>query len=544
MMKRDSFLDPFVAGGRHAVGPLLWCALLALGLVWSGCSSSTEPEGDDGSAEFQFSPNSQGQEIFLSDSLDFGVTIDPPAAMDVTWWRNRTVAGNAATYRYFPVAVGQDTIAVRAAAGTYSDSTYWVVKVLENPSLVPPQVPGINVLPGPRPAEVELQWSRVAGAAFPIVEYQAAVSFTGPITAQNWGEARILGTYPAVPGQVGYGKIFTEADDGMVPGATAWFAVRALDSYDQLSTQKVSVSHDITFPWFVEGVVSDDRGRALLGIIVDSLEPPMSDNTDGTGFYRLGPFRNIDSVRVQTTSRNEDLPGEPLTSWYDYRSSFLTHEEPDLDIVLITRYVTDERCWASNPGGLFLPFFRSMTRTKDDPANPEYSILHRWETYPLTVYVPEFTNDDQVRMDLGAVAALEFWNNAMGEEYFVRTNDPVSADINFLFTGGIDYGEVTLLLPAGPDIRLGRVVPEKMQVFINTILSTEKLVTEVTLHELGHALGHLAHNPCGSGEYLMFTGGGTGALDNIDPIHLDERRLVNVIRRLPQGVDMSHYLLD
>ena len=42
----------------------------------------------------------------------------------------------------------------------------------------------------------------------------------------------------------------------------------------------------------------------------------------------------------------------------------------------------------------------------------------------------------------------------------------------------------------------------------------------------------------------MFDGGGLGALDNLDPINIDERRLVSVVRSLPQGVDMRDYQLD
>jgi hypothetical protein len=549
-MKNTSWKYKDTPRRKHGqqLGIVILPLFLAAVLGWVGCSSSTDPGGGGGGGtepEFVFTPSARAQQIFLSDSLDFRAVVDPAGSLDVTWRRRGDIVSNTPDYRYRPQAVGPDTVSVKALSGAYDDSTYWVVQVREDPSLIPPQVPSVNAGPGPQPADVEVVWNRVPTSAFPIVAYVVAVSFAGPISEANWDAARILGTYAAVPGQVGYGKLYTESDDGMLPGQTGWFAVRAIDTFDQMSSLDYSVSHEITYPWFIEGTVSDDRDNNLLGIIVASVSPEISDNTDGTGFYRLGPFRNIDTVRVYTTSRNEDLPGEPLTSWYDFQSEPLTYEAPGQDIVLISRYVTDEICWSTNPAGLFLPFLRSMTRTDDDPLDENRSILYRWDTYPLTVYVPEVTNQDLVRMDLAVDAALEFWNIAMGEEYFVRTADAEAADLNFLFNNEqTDYGEVTLLLPSGPDIEFGRVVPQKMQVFINTVLSTPKLVTEVTLHELGHALGHVAHNPCGLADFLMFTGGGTGALDNLDPIHIDERRLVNVIRRLPQAVDMNNYRLN
>ena len=93
-------------------------------------------------------------------------------------------------------------------------------------------------------------------------------------------------------------------------------------------------------------------------------------------------------------------------------------------------------------------------------------------------------------------------------------------------------------------MKLGRVIPKKMVVFINPVLPDLKTVAEISLHELGHTLGLYNHADCPAAGYLMKIAGGFGSLDREDPIHLDELRAVAAIRYLPQGQDMSKYRID
>lgn len=148
-------------------------------------------------------------------------------------------------------------------------------------------------------------------------------------------------------------------------------------------------------------------------------------------------------------------------------------------------------------------------------------------------------------MHEAALIALLLWNSAMGEEYFVRTDDEESANIEFRFEDRDNfYGLVTLLAPSGGGAELGRVIPEKMAVSIDTVLPTLETVAGISLHELGHTLGMLNHSDCHAADYLMNIVGGFGALDKPEPVHLDERRAVQCIRYLPQGQDMSRYQMD
>jgi hypothetical protein len=163
-------------------------------------------------------------------------------------------------------------------------------------------------------------------------------------------------------------------------------------------------------------------------------------------------------------------------------------------------------------------------------------------------------NQGNVDLEAACLAAMDFWNASMRQDaallglaesdFFIRTEDQAAAGIVFLFEFRTqNYGQVRLLLPDGPDDVLGSAIPEKMEIWINDTpdLWTHSLVQGVALHEFGHALGIFNHPDCSTGDYLMTIDGALGAMDRLDPIHLDERRAARAIRNLPQGTQMSDF---
>jgi hypothetical protein len=515
--------------------------LLLLGLVW-GCSSSTEPEVDPNpDPVIVFSPASQGQSLALSDSLEFSVSVRPAANLTVSWYLQGQVVGQDPVLTFLPSAVGKDTLQVSAVAGAVRDTFYWVIEVEEDVTAIPPEVSNVDAQPGPRPAEVEVTWIRVAGATFPLEEYLVAFSYDGPVTEENWDQATILGRYPPVPGQVGYTQIYNETEHDMRPGQEAWFAVRVRDDRQQLSPLTSSVRHDITWPWWLGGLVRDDAGLPLpvVGVSGGGVE----DNTDGRGLFLFDePYRNIDGIRVATSSSGQ----------YNFHTPPFTvqQETTHVDITLINKYgLGDPSCYF----GDFLEYLRIMTRTVEVPGVPAESLLYRWDQYPISVYIPSgVQNQAGVDMEAPCLAAMEFWNLTMRNDadllgitetdYFVRTGDQASADIFFLFElRPQNYGEITLELPAGKE--LGEVVPVQMQIWINLVSDLDEFeeVQGVALHEFGHTLGLFNHSECPGAEYLMAIAGGAAAMRRLEPIHLDERRAIRAIRNLPQGTDMAEF---
>ena len=320
-------------------GLLLLVVLLVVGGL-GGCSSSTDPGGgDDPGAKISFSPDAQGQDIKLSETMLFSAAVDPRSALSVTWTRGGQVVGAETTYNFVPAALGPDTLWVHAESGTVKRDYYWVVEVSDDPAAIPPEVFNVRVESGALPSEVLVSWNRVVGSTFPIAEYLVAFRDDGPVTEENWDDSNLLESVLPIPGQVGY-SILADSTMGMTPGAFLHFAVRAKDTIDQLSNVTREYTHTVTWPWWVEGQILVDSGNPPPEpIIVFSLEPNFSSNTTGQGNFTLGPFRNIDKVRVQTTSSNASPGG-----WYDYLSESRSATDGFLDIILIGRYGTDPAC--------------------------------------------------------------------------------------------------------------------------------------------------------------------------------------------------------
>ncbi len=521
------------------------CLLLLLNLV--GCSSSTDPgvEPDPPALTIEFGPIGHDQTMRLSHTMEFSAVAKPDSSLSANWYRQGILVGQDSVFTFVPAAVGLDTLEVSAFVGAERDTYHWFIDVKQDVLVIPPEVPNVGALPGPGPAEVIVSWGYVAGAAFPLIDYTVAVSYDGPINEGNWDQSQILGSYARVPFQVGDSRTYNEAEHGMRPGERAWFAVRVRDDRQQLSPLTSNAVHDITWPWHLGGHVTDDVGLPLLGVIINSDGPGYSTNTDGSGYYLFDqPFRNIDSIRIATAS----------PSWYDFMTPPVSMDQSTTlkDIILINQYELGYDCW----NGQFLEYFRDMTRTQWVDGQPEHSLLYSWDEYPVSVFIPPFFNQAGIDMEVACLAAMDFWNNVMSDDalqlgisetdYFVRTTNESTANIVFLFEWRIqNYGAVTLLLPSGPDDHLGSVIPERMQIWINTDAALDLFdeVQGVTLHEFGHTLGLLAHAECSGSEYLMGVIGGTGAMGRENPVHLDERRAVRVIRNIPQATDMADFSL-
>lgn len=503
-------------------------------LLSGGCGSSTDPGGGGGTLLINFSPAAQGQEIPLGETGEFSVVAPDAETIAVNWRRGGLVVSNDLTYTYVPGTLGTDTLRVQVAADGVNRSYFWVITVTSTGSSLPPPVPGVAAGPGPAPGDVAVTWSRVPASSFPVIEYAVAASFDGPIADDTWDSARQLGRVTNNISQIGYEAVYTEADDGMIPGAQIWVAVRAVDDRGQMSPIAGNGFTTITTGWLLTGVVVDDMDRPVVGATVTAVDPVTNTNTDVDGLFQLGPFRNIDQVELVTTSSNA-----PISGWYDFHTPALDSlSGHDYQIRLITRHPLDPDCGLHD--GQFLKYLRYMAQTEDDGNNPENSRLLKWASYPLTVSIPDTVNPDGVDFAAAARAAMAEWNSVMGETYFEESTDPATANLVFRFDDSQPgfFGRIRLLEPSGTGVMLGNVIPEKIEVFVWAALNTQQLATDIALHELGHTLGLLSHSSCSNVDYLMLVGGGNG------DIHIDEQRAVRTIRRLPQGVDTAAYSLS
>lgn len=513
---------------RPALTPIVAAALtLAAGC---GGGGGTVPDPDP---VIGFSPAAPGQQVTIGGSLQFTAAVVPEGSLAVTWRRGGVIVGDGPRYTYEALQVGRDTLRVRAEAGAVSRDYFWVVDVSAEPATLPPQVPGVGVAPGPQPVEVVVSWSRVAGSTYPIAAYEVAMSYAGAVTIAGWAQAIQLGATPHAPGQAGYSVTFSQSNGGLVPGAEAWFAVRARDERGQLSGSLLSRRTRITTEWWIDGRIIDDRGAPILGVIAATPTPGRNDNSDADGLFRLGPYRSVDTVTVATT---------PPAGYYGFRTGRIASAvDISLDIVLPQRYALDPHCSFEAYGGSYLNWFRQLTRTATVAGDTSASRLWRWGQWPVSVFLPDSTLASGRDMDQAARDMIALWNQELGATYLVETGSRTGADIYFAWVedAGAGYGQAGLELPPGGV--LGDVRPVRIRVELETGIGSEQFFREVCLHELGHALGLSSHSlECDGAGHLMVLGA-SGNLSLEHPIHPDELTAVRILRALPQGVDMSGF---
>lgn len=504
-----------------------------LALAMGGCGGGGGSTGPGPDPVIGFTPTTQGLQLTIGDTRQFGATVSPEGDLSVTWRRGGAVVGDQRQYLYEARQVGRDSLRVRAEAGTVIREFFWVLDVAAAPLTLPPQVSGVTVAPGPEPVEVVVTWTRVAGSTYPIVAYEIVMSYAGAVTTDNWEQSIHLGETPHVSGQSGYGVTFSRANGGLLPGAEAWFAVRARDDRGQLSGALLSRRTNITTEWWIDGRVLDDLGAPILGVITATSAPIRNDNTDGEGLFRLGPYRSVDTVTVATT---------PPAGYYAFRTGGITSAvDVSLDIVLPQRYELAPECAFDSYGGNYLNWFRRMTRTATVAGDTAASRLWKWQEWPVSVFVPDSTLASGRDMGQAAREMIALWNQSLGEVFMVETGSRVTADIYFAWVddASAGYGQASLELPVGGV--LGDVRPERIRLEVETGLLTDQFFREVCLHELGHALCLSAHSlECDGAGHLMVLGA-SGNLSLEHPIHPDEVRAVRLLRVLPQGVDMRGF---
>jgi hypothetical protein len=514
------------------------CCVLALASVplLLSCGKSTDPV-DDGDVTVSYSPTAATISLVAGGSMTFSAEVTGASSPAIAWSLDGAAAGTGPTYAYAAAAIGVDTVAVSVSAGDYVGGRSWVVTVEEDISQLPPAVTGIALEDGPEPAEVEVTWFRASATNLPIVDYLLACSYAGPVTVDNWNDALQLGSIPHDPDLVQHRALFGPAD-GMEAGRQAWFAVRARDTAGQLSPISGYYPHVISYAWSLHLRITDDTGAALRNIIVRyNGEQGVTSNADGVAV--IGPLRSVDAVTYRTVSEHFDFADGPVGATAD-----------TVPVVLLRTYAPDhEVCENYDPSG-FLTFVRKITRTDGVADRP--TVLLKWESYPLSVWIQPGISP-VLGWDLDALAAdgVALWNEALGQQYLTSAADSLSADVVVRFNDLPDLlnGQASLIDPAEP---VGLAIPRKMLVEVRSTLDTNpggtvepypEMITEVTVHELGHVLGFWGHVCTPGAGNLMDYGGAIGSLDGGPSLlfHEDELRLVHAVRNLPQGVDMSAY---
>lgn len=513
---------------------------LCLSTGFSGCGSGgTAPPG--GGLEFSFQPAGQALQLLVGQGQEFRVEVSGQGEYAIQWRLDGSTVSQARVYYFNNVAVGNHTVTVTVEHSGAVEFRQWSVDVVENVEALPPAVRNVSVSDGGQgPGTVKVTWTAVAGSMFPVVAYQVAVGYGDHLGEDNWDEATVSVRVEATA-EIGYAEILGP-EDGIRPGETAWFGVRALDDHGQLSPLPEASSFTVSYPWYFSGRIIDDQGNPLPSVLLKftSFQGTSSGATDVDGLFVQGPFSSVDSVQVLARAIDPE--------YYTYQSPRLgaSTAAQSYPITMFRNYHADATCNANN--GDFLAYLRFMTRS--GIYSPD-GVLHKWDHYPVTVHVPDFVRAGD-GVDFGAMCrqALDLWNVTVNADLLTTVADPAEADVLVSFADvdpGIN-GQVILTEPAGS---LGNVTPVHMTVEVDRNLvglgdvSTSLAVKGVCLHEFGHVLGLYEHSSC-DGYRLMDAGNGTMAFspDVTEPIAADEINAVRCLRYLPDGVDMDGYDVD
>ncbi|PJA76235.1 hypothetical protein CO151_03820 [bacterium CG_4_9_14_3_um_filter_65_15] len=513
---------------------MLIAVLTGLALL-AGCNSSTDP--GPGGMVFSFSPQAATIDLDVGGQQEFSVIPEDAGSFSVDWKLDGMVVSQSATYLFKTTVPGQYGLHANI---TYANDTafrQWNIAVTSSQVISPPVIADVTLSDVPdEPGAVKAAWTGVKSATYPIVEYVVGADTGGSLNASNWDQAEVMVIVPATT-QFSYSKALG-AQEGVAPGQRHWVAVRARDDHGNLSPLRGSVSFPVSFPWYVSGRVRNDFGIALGNTIMrfeTSLET-LPGHAAGDGTFGAGPFSSKDSVQVSALALD--------AQFYKWQSPYLKAGggEKPLDIVMIPKYGADATC--SPNGGDFLAHLRYMTRTGD---YSDTGILHKWNHYPVRIFIPDFLRGDGVDFTALCADALQFWNDTVGEDLLVRVDQAGDADVevDFRATGAALNGQV---VQVEPGVVLGTLSPLKMRMDINMDMvgvgdvQTEPAVKGVCLHEFGHVLGLYDHSTCD--DYaLMENGGGPSAFSPETPAPITEEEInaVRCLSYMPDGVDMDGY---
>ncbi|MFO7653142.1 MAG: hypothetical protein R6X25_04895 [Candidatus Krumholzibacteriia bacterium] len=561
MMSKHRISRSVPAGTRRpgAIRRLVAGALLAALAVLVACSSSTDPNED---TIVNFQPAAEHLDLLLLSQTTFRVL--PGAGIDprVEFRRGDQLVASSREYVYVADRLGPDSLTAIATMGDRTESHHWRIDVQTDPEGRPPAVTGLSVRHGAAPTSVVLTWDRPSSTSLPtpLERFLVGVSHAGALVDTNWSTADGMREVPY--GTTGsLQSVALTAADGLRPGEDAWFAVRAQDVTGRLSplaeTQNERLR--VSAPYLISGYVRDDTGAPVAGATVAYGCDVCKVTAASDGSFEMGPFHDFQKFLLTTLTHDDEPPVPGRASYYDLvahpdRADSIGIGTPQpVELMLIRRYGVDaegtgtDACCFGAYGDRFIRFFRDLTRT--DGAHSGNVQLHRWESFPVPVWIPEDTmmNDDQT-VDLAAVAdsAITLWNSWLGEDYVVRVASPPALGIIFDLRPG-NAGEAVLIDP--PNADLGLAVPRVIMVMLEPDLGRNgnfRYALEIMTHEFGHALGISDHSSCGGSWehcHLMdpIPDGTFAEVGAENALSADERRVLRLVRRLPQGFPLTSY---
>jgi hypothetical protein len=535
---------------RHRVPPaislLLGLGFAAAGLFLAGgCADSTSPES--GPATIVFVPDVDSVSLDLMAELPLSVRLTNVASAQVRFIHQGSEQ-QTSTYLYRAEHLGVDSVQAQVVLPDTTLRKDWRIRVDIGDADRTPAVRQLSAENSSRPSAIDVSWLRPALLITPrpLQCYQVGISDVPVVDAAGWdAEVEVLEEVVAAGSQEMYHRTYSSDSYAAVwPGRECVLVVRGLDVAGVYSLPSSSAPLRISAPYWLEGRVTDEAGRALAGVLVSYGCDTCKTITRSDGLFRFGPLRDIDRFVLRATDDGLDSPG--IGDYFDVYSDTLDVDSPQpVQLSLIRAWPLASDCTRANYGQSFLTFLRKMTLTDSPDPGGDYPLL-KWEQYPIPICIyPPVIGSGGFDLAERTRVAVAMWNERLGEDYLTIVDTPEEARCDVYFVTNISsgvHGLVDVLEPVGGN--LNQVIPQRLRMRIDSDVPDEVYALEVILHELGHVL-HLRHVLGCS--YLMGINPG-GILDAHpppdSPISDDEARAVTAIRYLPQRQQMDHYLVD
>lgn len=484
-----------------------------------------------------FTPAAAAPPVFAGLPETFSVTSEwgTPTA---TWTIDGGDALGGTEFVFTAAGPGPRTLDVAVALGDTVVDRSWSLDVRPLTEALPGTVVALEALPGQVRGEIGLAWGPPATAVFPLGHYEVRLSTTGPVTGATWDGLPLLPIIPHTDA-TGFTTAVPPHLTGFTGGETIWCGVRCRDERDLLSPVVSVETTVIDGRWWATGTVRDYLGTVLADVDVTADIATPAALTAANGSYGIGPFEMGDTPVISAMT---PLGSPEGASWHQALSYPLAPASPGWDFLLLPRYGCDPECTGFDAN--FVNYFRSLTNTRNPTADRPNTNLYKWASYPVPIHVPDFTST--VGVDYGAAcrAMVQAWNDNLGRDFLVLEPDPAAASIVVAYSLDEDglHGRADLDEPGHGGLVLGEAIPELVTLRLQPELPSELAVQAVVLHEMGHALGLYGHAYCSGPNYLMWVGGiNPFERPPAESIHEDEIRAVQLIRDLPQGLEMAAF---
>lgn len=359
-------------------------------------------------------------------------------------------------------------------------------------------------------SDVVLTWTAPAtnGGTREIARYDIRFEY-GDTLAWDSAEAALDAPQPA---GAGARQVYRFRDPS--PGQRLLAAIRSIDASGNVS--EISNVASARIPGFevggtATGVIS---GRPIKGLLV-TLSDPSDKRSTYTGADGRFSFRDLPRsryvLRLETT-------GDPPTR-FPVEFPLLLTDDVDFHLHMIPFAASTVYPALSRLGVL----------QEAVGARGYNTVLRKWPSLPVDVYVPELVNAHGVDYHSVALAAMDRWMALTGVPLFRPVPEPPASGVTMDFRTPADMG-IQVGITRHEDLPDGTPLHSDIDIVDN--FSNIVVLKRVMMHELGHTI-RLYHLPRG---FLMF--GGQPLPE--DPTG-DEVWVVRVRHGLPDRIDLAIY---